>query len=270
MFKTTTVGVDDRDWDFGQILPVVLLVGPIAAAVEAIMPESGSEEGGDASNPMVQSDSTPRPPPVQPQPVQLPTTPREFTQEQLYAQLHACYTDKHVMAATMVLSSLQILVVTSSLLSYQLSTFNETITDLLSIFSINVFVIHPVNSIIVLLLGLEDHAYRMALGMESGRPNDRGRRRWFGAFFRWFLTLGLLAFDAVLFTFGCSLNQFYIGGALCFLFGVGIWDAVRLRVTMKQRGPEPTDALPMVDRGWQTSIGPDDQSESFIGASGHR
>jgi hypothetical protein len=45
-----SVEVKDSDWSFGQILPVFLLIGPIVTAIEAIAPESKSEEGGDASN----------------------------------------------------------------------------------------------------------------------------------------------------------------------------------------------------------------------------
>ncbi|KAK4031195.1 hypothetical protein C8A01DRAFT_42322 [Parachaetomium inaequale] len=274
------VRVDDKDWSFGQILPVFLLIGPIVAAIEAIAPRSRPEEGSNASNRhesaevagghVVPSNSITPPHPSAPQPTGTPTTqpeaqvllfqqsavntastPQKLTQGQLRAQLHAYYTDKHFMTATLVLACLQVLLVTAMLFPI-IATSGVKVASILATSAINLLLVHPTNCFIAMLSRLVGHvddgtAPTALLVLHNGGSQGRRRRR------RYRISTVLLLFDPSTFPLehlGSAILVLYFSAALFFVCGVAVWDIlVRPWATARRRRHGRTDALPLVDRG---------------------
>ncbi len=294
---TWSVQVDDKDWGFGQILPVCLLIGPIVAALEAIAPESEPDESNNVSNRhepaeaasdhVVPSNCITSPHPSNPQPTETPTTqpeaqvllsqhlavnntpstPQKLTQAQLRAQLHAYYTDNHVMATTLVLACLQVLLVTAMLFPI-ITVSSFKVASILATAAINLLLVQPINCFMMMLWGVVWHiedgpAPKARLGVyngdSQGRRQRRCCRRWCGALLQGALVLGLAGIGTVLLLFGHgtfelerggrALLVLYLGGSLFFVCGMAIWDILlRPWATARRGRHRRTDALPLVDR----------------------
>ncbi len=292
-----SVQVDDIGWGFGQILPVFLLIGPILAAIEAIAPESEPDESSNVSNRhepaeaagdhVLPSNCITSPHPSTPQPTETPTTqpeaqvllsqhlvvnntpptPQKLTPPQLRAQLHAYYTDKHVMAATLVLACLQVLLVTAMLFPI-ITVSSFKVASILATAAINLLLVQLINCFMVTLWGVVWHVEdgptpTAMLGAHSGGSQSRRQhrlcRRWCGALLQGALVLGLAGIGTVLLllghgTFelergGSALLVLYLGGSLFFVCGMAIWDILlRPWATARRERHRRTDALLLVDR----------------------
>ncbi len=250
--------VDEKEWGFGQILPVFLLIGPIVAAIEAIAPESEPEERTSALDRHESTEDTgghvvssngitsPHPPTSQPavtpttrpeaqallfqQPAaSTPSTPQKLTPSQLRVQLHAYYTDKHAMATILALAGLQVLLMTVMLVPIiTISSFK--VTSILATSAINLLLVQPTNCFMAMLWGVvwrvDDGVALTELlvvydrGSQGWRRRSRWRR-WCGALLRGVSVLSLAGIGMVLLSFGHGTFKLENGGSALLVLYLG-------------------------------------------------